>query len=339
MKSFVLNFKSSNFFKLIKAILIRKKAGGVCDEYKKTFTKHMANIWFDRSTLRQKLLIEAHIVEKGLSHNQIKPGFGRKNIISIVKHLSEIEKTLGSDCNYEIEYATHLIEAYHMTNVRLGYDDSDFVPEKYMRETPNTECEFGVKKYNPLNVFSQVKNMNFFDFANSRSSCRIYDCKCKPINKDLLISCAKLAQTAPSACNRQANKIYVVTDPAKFDAIEKIQRGCKGFGTNASAFVFITSDINLYQISEERLPVFDSGIFTMNMVYAMHYYGLFSCVLNASFHGSDNITLKTMLQVPDNEMITGLIEVYDLHDTELIKVPLALRRDVQDIISFVESSK
>ena len=53
--------------------------------------------------------------------------------------------------------------------------------------------------------------------AHSRHSVRNYSSR--TISEEIIAKAVELAQTAPSACNRQATKIYAITSTSKINAI------------------------------------------------------------------------------------------------------------------------
>ena len=177
---------------------------------------------------------------------------------------------------------------------------------------------------------------SFEQFAFSRSSVRLFDEEGETVSKDELGECIKTAQTAPNACNRQSVRIHVVLDRSKFPEIERLQLGCRGFGSNASAFIFITNDLGLYESNEFKLPIFEAGVFTMNLVYAMQDKGLYSCILNASFPNDTGNEIYKISEIPASETINGLIAVYKKTQREEVIVPASLRRKTEEITSFVE---
>ena len=79
----------------------------------------------------------------------------------------------------------------------------------------------------------------FTKLVNERQSCRNFNDK--PLDKELVVEIAKQAALAPSACNSQPWKMYVVTEPERLEKTAKAL-GAKGhnkFLVNAKAFIVL----------------------------------------------------------------------------------------------------
>ncbi len=285
--------------------------------------------------LRLRIIVESHVIEKGLSHNHLRAGFGKDRVEDLCNKVEEYTQMPTYD-KFVVENALQLIIKYHDMNKKLNYDDSAYVKKSILNVNHvSKSIDNGVKNYNLSNVFEIINKSNFSRFAQSRSSVRIYDYKCEKINRQVILECIRIAQTAPNACNRQAVRVHIVSNSEYFEEIERLQLGCKGFGKNVSLFAFISVDIGLYECSETELPCFDAGLFTMNLIYALHEKGLFSCVLNASFPGKADRRIREIANVSENEEIKGLLAVYKVDFTKSIKVPVSARRSAEDITFFI----
>lgn len=97
------------------------------------------------------------------------------------------------------------------------------------------------------------KTNDFAEFATSRHSIRWYDNT--PIEEDKLIAAIKLAQTAPSACNRQATRVIIVSSPELKKLCCSIQNGNRGFGEKADKWLLITSELGDWSHNYRFAPV------------------------------------------------------------------------------------
>ena len=119
--------------------------------------------------------------------------------------------------------------------------------------------------------------MNFYDFAHNRHSFRYFDDS--PLQEKDVFDAVKLAQTAPSACNRQSVKVYCVLNKKTCDEVLDIQQGAKGFEGVNGVFV-ITANVKRYAgVKEYSAPYVDGSIFLMNLLYSLNYYGIATCPL------------------------------------------------------------
>lgn len=286
----------------------------------------------DPRYLRLRIIVESHILEKGFSHNNYRAGFGKQVVIDLITRVELYLKCKDHD-TFALENAISLLLLYHNYNLEYEFDDSSYLPverlQKMLTDIKYVEC--GVKKYDIADIKKEMQCFDFLKFEKLRSSVRVYDYKCKPINSEIFTDLINIAKYAPSACNRQAVKVHFFTDESQFERVEVLQRGSKGFLKNCSAIAFITADLSLYECSEYKLPIFDAGLFTMNLCYAIESKGMFSCVLNAYFSERDNKEIKRIVGIPDYEEINGIVAIYDIEDDKEIYVPISSRREAEEI--------
>ena len=147
----------------------------------------------------------------------------------------------------------------------------------------------------------------------------------------LLLALPALAQTAPSVCNRQSCKAYVYTGQADKDRILALQDGNGGFGSTAGAIIVCTSDLSAFYKPGERNQGFvDGGLFAMSLVYALHALGAASCMLNWSHVAHRDRKLRTLIGLPEREIIISLVAVGSL--PERFDVAASPRRELDDVL-------
>lgn len=308
---------------------LKKKVSKLIDSYKSRYLSHSVSLrnGTDAELMRRTIIIDSHIIEKGLSHSDFRAGFGKAVIIELQDCLKKYYGIDGYD-DFAYKNAISLLCQYHKLNEQYGFDDSDYLSFFLQEETdlPNLAPHC-------ISSAGIGYNSDYETLIRRRHSVRIYDKEALPITKEILQKVITLANTAPSACNRQATHVYAVTDKSKFKTIEGLQRGCKGFGEHVSAFLFVVSDLSLYTVEEFKLPIFDAGIFTMNLLYALETYGLYSCTLNASFNEEDAIKIHKIASIPDSCEVNGLVAVYNLPKDEEVLIAASPRRKGEDILT------
>ena len=84
--------------------------------------------------------------------------------------------------------------------------------------------------------------MDFLELAQKRQSCRSY--APMPVEEEKLEKMAQAARFAPSACNSQPWKFYIVTNPEKCGqiALATQEDGLNKFTNNCPAFFIITEE-------------------------------------------------------------------------------------------------
>lgn len=305
---------------------------GNFETYKETFFKYSSSGMVesnDPAYLRMKIIIGSHILEKGLCHSDYRPGFGKQSVIDMQLYLKIYLSTPDPD-RFAIENAVSLLREYHAANTKHEFDDSDYLFIDQFED-------IGIKQVSPYLIHVEAaKEVDTFRlFANKRHSVRVYETDGLPISSSLLRDVISIANTAPSACNRQATHVFAVTNREVIKQVEKIHGGCKGFGEHVSAFLFITSDLSLYSSNEVKLPIYDAGIYAMNLLYALQSFGLYSCALNGSFPGDATNMIHHVTGIPDKYDINGLVAVYNLPSKTEVMIAASPRREADDVLTFL----
>lgn len=125
----------------------------------------------------------------------------------------------------------------------------------------------------------------FTDLVLSRQSCR--DFNDKPLEKQVVESIVSLALNAPSACNSQPWKVFIVTDKNAMAGVTKAvqDKGMNKFADKAKAFIVITEvDATLKEHVSDRFDrnhfvKYDIGELTAYITLAAQSKGVASCIL------------------------------------------------------------
>ena len=214
-----------------------------------------------------EMRILVHAIEKGMSLPECKAGFGKEKVLKLIDLYNNYSKMENKKDEQVLLLVKSVLACYVKFQAQKGVT-IDFIPQEFLENTPkNTQTgAVEIKVHN---------STNFSDIAHGRHSCRAF--ADKPVPADLIKKIVSLAQTAPSACNRQATRVYACTEREKIDRIFAIHGGIRGFSKPAVIFA-ITGDLTLYLNEYERNTVFvDGGIYLMNLLYSIDSLGLASC--------------------------------------------------------------
>lgn len=243
-------------------------------------------------------MITCHVIEKGLTMPQQRFGFGYAQMRSIIKRCSECIR-LYSENHIEIQSALKDLEQYQKL-----HSERDFVlPADILsgiqkllqyKHTDTISCF----ECTPNDLFKDTKD--FYEFAKSRHTCRWYSDE--KIDHETFIKAIALAQTAPSACNRQSTKVYIIEDNDKKQQVLQLQHGNRGFGYMADKILLITSDMRYWNYKMRPSAYLDAGIFTMNLLYSLHYYKICACTLNAHLSIKKRIKLQKIIGYSKTEI-------------------------------------
>ena len=282
--------------------------------------------------IERDILVYSHIVEKGIAHKKFKVYFGKDIVCELSKHVCTYYEYVDKN-KYIYDVGVSALSKYIKYNRNNGVDVTGFAKLPSLEETDKEYI--GINTMTAAEFFSKV-NANFADFSESRKSVRLYDEKSENICENEIYKILSLAKNAPSACNRQAVRVHVVQNEEFIKKVAEIQEGCKGFGENAGVMFIITSDLNYYLPLERKIPMFDCGIYAMNLLYSIHYNKFAACILNGSMSKENEQKIKMLLEIKDNEMLASIIVMYKVKDDSEINVGVTMRRDARDVCRFSE---
>lgn len=142
--------------------------------------------------------------------------------------------------------------------------------------------------------------MNFNELILKRESCRNYNGE--PISTDMILKCVDAARLAPSACNSQPWKYYIVNDKENAQKIRTcIQpNGANKFADNCPAFAIVTEqEATLKPHIAERIKnrqkwaENDIGISVAHYCLQAAEFGLGTCIIGMV----DEEKLKSLFNV------------------------------------------
>ena len=275
------------------------------------------------------LLVMSHVLEKGITMPNRRLGFGQDRVRDLLRLLSEIIKMWGTDTmevQSTIADLKQYLELHKEANFKLPEDIENGITELL----PSLTIHDG-------NCFIKTKDdyfastNNFAKFAESRHSIRWYNDE--PVEKEKLMAAIKLAQTAPSACNRQATRVKIIASEEGKKLCCSIQNGTRGFGEKADKWLLLTTEVGAWSHMHHTSGILDGGIFLMNLLYALHYYGIVACPLNAHLSIKDKIRLQKTLGYPESE--TPIAFVVIGYAPEKFMVPKSRRLPTDEITQWV----
>lgn len=274
----------------------------------------------DAEAIAAKIRLLVHALEKGLSVSYPKQGFGEekaKQLLTLIDRYRACEKDPDSQAPL---LAESILTQYSAFKNAHG-EAVSFIPEFQSEQLPSGSVPY-----------HQEDMSAFAEIAKRRHSVRQFSTT--PISLDTLHQAVELAQTAPSACNRQANHVFACLDLEKIKKIMARHGGMRGF-TIPGAILAITGDLCLYQGEYERNTVFlDGGIFVMNLLYSLGCYNLASCPIIWGVEPDNDNFLYDLLNIPRQHEILALVMVGNYPDTP-VKIPVSYKRSTEDILHII----
>ncbi len=253
------------------------------------------------------IVLQYHVIEKGLTMPDSRLGFGKERIIALCKSCLEYVHAYGSD-DMQLRHAIGVIleyEDFHKSNNFSLSEEVQIAIGKIKSLTTTGLEKTEQKTVSDLSYF-QFVNSPFPEFAASRFSVRNYSDVDIPLTA--IQSALELARNTPSACNRQCWRTYVFDDKKKMFDILEAQGGNRGFGHLANKLIVIAGEIGAFSYTNERNQVFiDGGIYAMNLLYALHYQKIATCIMNCSFDYDKEQRIKAMCGVKESEVLIAMI--------------------------------
>lgn len=272
---------------------------------KEMIKKHSHSFVSNKETELAILLITSHVIEKGITMPDRHLGFGYTTVRDVIERCNRIISVWGAK-DTELQAALADLAQYIDVHKEAGYslpaDISEGIENLLKhQETAEENC------YSEMSSGYFKSDINFPAFARSRHSIRSFSGTA--IEDKDLEAAIELALTAPSACNRQATRVRVIRTEEKKRFLSSLQRGNRGFGEQADKWLLITSELGCWSHLHASDPYIDAGIFTMNLLYALHYYKIAACTLNANLSPKEKEKLQKTIGYPASEIPIVFIAV------------------------------
>ena len=283
-----------------------------------------------QSAYESKILRQTHIIEKGLSLSEPRKGFGQEKIKDLFRMLEEYMRMGFPTDGIPFQNALVVLDSYFVTQKAMGVENEQLI-EMYNRYKDFNIDSFSAGiEYCCLEKMSKERLGLYPEFFASRHSMRQFSER--PIEKGDVIKAVKLAQKAPSACNRQATKVYYYSDPVVNSKLGNLIAGNTGFENEVKAYLVLTGDMSAFYDSFERNQLYiEGGMFAMALIEALHYYGIASCALQNGEYKKKNQKFKEICgNIPDNERIILFIAIGYYRDE--FKYAISKRKSIESVL-------
>lgn len=283
----------------------------------------------NQDQLLAKIIAEHHVIEKGLSFKNTRPGFGQKNVKALY---NDLKKYLSY--GYDSKHVMFISSVNSIRNYII-FNKNNNINVEFLSDFNKEFLQFPVTKslieYHDYTKKS-FKNYNYKDLATSRVSVRNFSEKKIP-NK-ILVDSVSIAQKSPSVCNRQSSRVYIIKSIEMKRKFLSIHNGSRGFGFDASCFIVVCSDLSIFDSTGERNQSFiDGGIFTMSLLHSLQYNDIATCTLNWSTTRKKDIELRNALGIKESYNIIAIIACGGYMNN--FSVAKSIRRKSEEIIHWI----
>ena len=282
-----------------------------------------------KGTISYNMIRKVHTLEKGMSNPNPRP-FGEKNIKEIISLIQQYELTKEKS-NFSYNMAISGLNEYLKFYEKKGWtNEKTYVMVK--RALENRFCEekvdVGAKVYG-LETLNGGKEFDYSSFLSSRHSVRTF--MAKNVEEDDIQNAIRMAILTPSACNRQMIKVYHFRKEEDNLYIANNVQGISGFDKDNTRFLVVTFDENaFYFVGERNQGWFNSGLFSCNLINALHNKGIGSCILQFGNSSNEEKAIKNRLEIPKPERIAAIIAYGYYADSTL--VPCSYRKSIGEVM-------
>lgn len=285
------------------------------------------NLKVDKDHLKYYLTKHYHIIEKGLALNAPRLGFGQPKILSIIEKTKIYECAHGSDamvCSIRKTILEYM--KFNANNEFIFPRDFEVTVADFLSRG-SSDGSGGLKNLSKASA-STLNIQEFSAFSKGRVSVRNFSNEDVPT--DALYSAVEIAKNAPSVCNRQGWKVHLYNDKTKMSEILSHQNGNAGFTESINKLLIVTVDAKAFTKYESNQIFIDGGLFSMNLLLAIHAAGLGACCLNTCYPYSLENKVKTVASIPNEERLIMMIAVGCLK--EHYSVALSTRNPTDEIL-------
>ena len=296
--------------------------------------KHLATagLLHDAKRMHTELFIRTHALEKGMSIGNARYGFGKPKALSLIADLQRYID-LGGDRRFA-EESCSVLTRYIEYNEQGGVDMTDIAgPLKALMDANGLhDSGQGGIYWLQKDENRRQAGMPFDVFSQSRFSVR--DFGTEPINKEDIAKALKLCERTPTACNRQSQRVHVFLDREKAQKLLSMQRGCNGFYPDMQGVILLSTDLGSYSFQEINQMYVDGGLYAMNLMYALHYYGIANIPLTMALKAITLKKIKQTMHLPEAEQPVLLIGIGSYKDRW--KVAQSNRKDWREYTKWDE---
>lgn len=276
-----------------------------------------------------KIIIETHAIEKGLSLANPRPFFGKEKI----RHIIRMADKFGFHKDkLPITMAVGALQTYISRHRQLNLSDPliDEIEIFLARQEP-IAAGLGA---GGLRIYPEGKPAITAEpegLLLNRFSCRIFEAA--PLSREEICHIVKLAQTAPSQCNRQATRVHYYDDPPTVQALLKLQGGSAGFNKEVPGLFAISFDLAAWGGAQQRNQGYvDGSLFAMALMLSAQAHGAVTCPLNLAVRHKTERQIRSVGNIPSDQRLVMMIAIGNA-SRENLRAAASPRRPLVEILN------
>lgn len=244
------------------------------------------------------LLQDCHRIEKGITLENFRSGFGKAVIERILVNYQKVNKK--TDLGIEIsEMVENTLAAYDSVHIKTKATHPFHSNNNFIEVVKNKKNDISTRhlKLDADNSFQSLLNV--------RMSIRSFSNEC--VSNKILEKAVSMAVLSPSVCNRQHWRVHSYTGN-KMKSILELQNGNASFREHIHQILVVTSDLGYFVTPMERYQQYiDGGIFSANLLNSLQSHSVYSCALNWSSLPAIDRKLHNLNLFPKEESVIMII--------------------------------
>ena len=269
------------------------------------------NPGLEKERLEYYLVKHCHIIEKGLALPEPRRAFGQPKINNLIKRTREYEKRYSErDIGLMVRDTLRGYLEFHA-------DDLGVLPEDFFKsiqlfiQEESAQAKGGVKFIKKSEMVTLGAHQ-FEEFVKCRHSVRSFSDV--PVEEADIFKALLITRNTPSVCNRQGWLVHYYSDKSKIQELLSFQNGNAGFTDRIDKLFIVTGSIKAFTRYEHNQLFIDGGLYSMNLMLALHSVGLGACPLNTCMPWLKAKRLKKTAGIARYERIIMMIAVGNLLD-------------------------
>ena len=274
-----------------------------------------------------------HALEKGLTMEVPRPGFGVDAIILTMATILKLER-LGV-IGVAIKGGRGMLQSYVDFHNENGFEIDEKIKDdliQFVNRMPNENNPGGSYTLS-LEELRKASDFDYENFIQSRSSVRHFTGD--QVDPEIVKTAVRQSLKAPRSCNRETRRVYVAYEQKLKEQLLSYQNGNRGFGHKLGVVLMVTVDLRHFDLIGERNQGWiDGGLFAMSLVYGLHAASLGTCMLNWSEDCESDKVIRKAFNIPDYEIIITMIGAG--HVPKKFEVTASPAPDVDEVLSIIK---
>lgn len=300
--------------------------------FNKYYARYESN---DLVQIAARLTFFTHQIEKGLSHQNFRYGFGHRPLQYLAELLPRYI-TVNPSYSHDIVYLSALAALHEYVTKHDGHNlDIEYVRQLFTPQLWEAILRSTVDCGGSITVTAESKRNNqtktYTELAEGRHSIREY--ADTPVSYDELKPALQSAMRTPSVCNRQPARVHVILNQTIIEEALKIQGGFNGYPTPPALILIAADNRVLMSQQEHNEGYIDGGLFGMSLLLALEEQQLAACPLNTMFRAAAEKKTRQLLHIPDYENLIMYIAIG--HFPEKVKTCRSVRKLFTEITTVI----